>query len=70
MTATAIPIRAPDGSRTATRPWCPERDGVLLREAGPGLGAVCEGRGDGPAGCEGRAAGLAGCEGRAAGLAE
>jgi hypothetical protein len=63
MTATAIPIKAPDGSRTATRPGCAARDGVLPPEDGPALGAPRDGpavRGAGSAGCEGCGDGLAG----------
>src|SRR5258707_6868701 len=64
MTATAIPIRAPDGSRTETWGWCAPRPGVLRPEDGPGLGAAWDGREVGPADREGWAVGSAGREGR------
>ena len=63
MTATPIPIRAPDGSPTATRPGCAPRDGVLPAEDGPGLGDAVEGRADGSDGWEGRGDGPAVREG-------
>src|SRR5260370_38427036 len=64
MTATPIPISAPDGSRTETCGGCVPRPGVLLPEDGPGLGAARDGRGDGSADWVGRGDGSAGREGR------
>jgi hypothetical protein len=63
MTATAIPISAPDGSPTATRPGCALRDGLPPADDGPGLGDVGEGRAAGSDGWEGRGDGPAVREG-------
>ena len=65
MTATAIPIRAPDGSRTATWGGCAARARRAAASRRSGLGAVRDGRAVGSADREGRGDG-SGCQGRAA----